>query len=384
MLNNLDDIPWSSLLHAYGEASDVPGQIRALASQDKQEREDALWELYGNIFHQGTRYQATPMAIPFLFELLDREDTPDRHEIVYLLVSLALGYEEYYLPAGIDPEALRSETARSESSLSPEERAECDRYGFSPQASLDSYEAVRQGVASFLTSIESKDSLLSRAAIYALAWFPEHAESSLAAIRAKIPQLSDPVCLANALLSLGLLWRSTGTPSDSALRDGFLDHESLVVRAATAIAYAGEQMDDETVAGLIETLKETESLQSLEALRFNEGRLSGYAGLTLALFGHDQRSTAVPALCKALEGVGAYAALDIAEALLKLTIVDTEKPITETPAHALDSLTGMALHAIADHGGWKLSGGEFVNFGELMRAYGLPGNRKEFQEYVKT
>src|SRR5713226_2305511 len=100
MLEQLDSIAWSELTHAYGSASDVPNQIRALASKHQKTREQALWELYGNIFHQGTRYQATPHAIPFLYELLGFEDIPDRHEIVYLLVSLALGYEESYLPDG--------------------------------------------------------------------------------------------------------------------------------------------------------------------------------------------------------------------------------------------------------------------------------------------
>ena len=58
MLNQLDKIPWGSLKHAYGFAEDVPEQLRGLLNSDSKIRENSLWSLYGNIFHQGTRYQA--------------------------------------------------------------------------------------------------------------------------------------------------------------------------------------------------------------------------------------------------------------------------------------------------------------------------------------
>src|SRR5215472_1008168 len=107
MLENLKKIKWETLQHAYGAASDVPGLIRQLADPHKGVHAPALYELYSNIFHQGSRYQATPFAIPFLCELIESESTPDRHEIIYLLIALALGYEEQYLPAGLDIVAFR-------------------------------------------------------------------------------------------------------------------------------------------------------------------------------------------------------------------------------------------------------------------------------------
>ncbi len=38
MLETLDAIPWSTLHHAYGEASDVPGLMRDLASPKKEDK----------------------------------------------------------------------------------------------------------------------------------------------------------------------------------------------------------------------------------------------------------------------------------------------------------------------------------------------------------
>jgi hypothetical protein len=49
MLEGLDHVDWGSLHHACGPATDVPGQIRALASADVKVRGDALYELFGSI-----------------------------------------------------------------------------------------------------------------------------------------------------------------------------------------------------------------------------------------------------------------------------------------------------------------------------------------------
>ena len=95
MLEGLDKIDWSKLKHAYGEASDVPNLIRSLLSNDKKVREDAIYELCGNILHQGTVYEASSYAIPFLQELLKFPDTPDKASIAALLADMGIGYGVY-------------------------------------------------------------------------------------------------------------------------------------------------------------------------------------------------------------------------------------------------------------------------------------------------
>jgi HEAT repeat protein len=67
VLNGLEEIPWDRLGHAYGQASDVPGLLRELAEGNDK----ALNALFGNIWHQGTVYEATSYAVPFLIELLE-------------------------------------------------------------------------------------------------------------------------------------------------------------------------------------------------------------------------------------------------------------------------------------------------------------------------
>lgn len=92
MLDRLDNIPWNTLHHAFGTAEDLPVQLRALAniSQPSQQAE-ALNELYGNIWHQGTVYEASAYAVPFLFELATDTGNALRADILGLIGALADG-----------------------------------------------------------------------------------------------------------------------------------------------------------------------------------------------------------------------------------------------------------------------------------------------------
>jgi hypothetical protein len=81
---------WSKINHCYGPATDLPTTLRALASGDTKQREHALWELHGNIWHQGTVYEATAYAVPFLLELV-RNNHADTLEVLGLLALIADG-----------------------------------------------------------------------------------------------------------------------------------------------------------------------------------------------------------------------------------------------------------------------------------------------------
>jgi HEAT repeat protein len=92
MFSGLDDIDWSELRHAYGSASDVPALLRALADGE----EEPLNELFGNIHHQGTVYEATSYAVPFLIEVLDANEV-QRDGILALLRAIADGSSYHHV-----------------------------------------------------------------------------------------------------------------------------------------------------------------------------------------------------------------------------------------------------------------------------------------------
>ncbi|MHA6760229.1 hypothetical protein [Streptacidiphilus sp. PAMC 29251] len=65
----LDQIPWAELDHAYGSAADVPACLRALAGPDEEAAAQAEQELWSSIVHQGSVYEATAYAVPYLARL---------------------------------------------------------------------------------------------------------------------------------------------------------------------------------------------------------------------------------------------------------------------------------------------------------------------------
>ncbi|MGW6456918.1 HEAT repeat domain-containing protein [Streptomyces sp. NPDC055078] len=65
VFGGLDSVRWTELEHAYGDATDLPDVLRAIAGDEDQAAE-ALDELWGSILHQGTVYGATVAAVPFL------------------------------------------------------------------------------------------------------------------------------------------------------------------------------------------------------------------------------------------------------------------------------------------------------------------------------
>ncbi|MER8071963.1 hypothetical protein ABTZ59_27050 [Streptomyces sp. NPDC094034] len=66
VLADLDAQPWAELEHAYGSAEDVPEALRALAGADEEAAGEALGELYSSILHQGSVYEASARAVPYL------------------------------------------------------------------------------------------------------------------------------------------------------------------------------------------------------------------------------------------------------------------------------------------------------------------------------
>ncbi|QXE34060.1 hypothetical protein KQY30_06900 [Streptomyces sp. GMY02] len=102
---DLDAQPWADLQHAYGSAADVPGLLRGLASEDEEEGSAALDELYGSIFHQGSVYDATARAVPYLARLAAAGvRSPD---LLVLLGGIAEGEHERG-PSESEPGACRA------------------------------------------------------------------------------------------------------------------------------------------------------------------------------------------------------------------------------------------------------------------------------------
>jgi hypothetical protein len=87
-MRNLDAIDWPSLNHAYGSAADVPALLEQISAEVAADREAAFRELHSSIAHQGSVYEATLHALPFLIDLLEQPDHPSGDRVALLVATI--------------------------------------------------------------------------------------------------------------------------------------------------------------------------------------------------------------------------------------------------------------------------------------------------------
>lgn len=270
------DVDWASLTHAYGVADDVPGQLDAVRSADEAERDRAYWALYGNVFHQGTRYAATPHAARALIPVAADPATPERHRVLALLAALAIGYDDAYLPHGFDVSLLRREAAEVAERDPDEARGAMEAwvldapteeirrnrayhlevfdFGFDRDCvrwALESYDAVREGAAVYRELLGDDAPEVRIAAAYLLAWFPEDAARSTGPLMDLARRDADPVVRATAAVAVRLLG---GHPGLVPWAEGELVGGTGEVAWAAAFVLAaagGGAGRDEVVAALL-------------------------------------------------------------------------------------------------------------------------------------
>jgi hypothetical protein len=75
----LDDPRWKDLRHAYGDAADIPGVLRTLASSTgpKANYQDEPWSsLWSSLCHQGDVYSASYVAVPHIVQIASEARGP--------------------------------------------------------------------------------------------------------------------------------------------------------------------------------------------------------------------------------------------------------------------------------------------------------------------
>src|SRR5665213_2529666 len=94
MLEGLYKVDWQSVRHCNGPANNIPKLLQDLLSNDKKTQSSAIIELFDNIWHHGTVYEATAQAVPFLYEILESPSCFERFSVVWLLGAIANGTSE--------------------------------------------------------------------------------------------------------------------------------------------------------------------------------------------------------------------------------------------------------------------------------------------------
>lgn len=230
MLDGLDDIKWAELTHAYGSAGDVPDLIRQLLSDDEDMLEETFDALFSNIWHQGTVYEASAYAVPFLIEVVQSETVLMREGILSLLSSIASGRSYYDVHTRTPEERAKPEMQAKIAEEMKHERA--------------AHEAVRKGIPVYLRLLSHQNPGIRTYTAEVLSQFPEDGIQIVPTVRAAIDSETEPMVQADLLAHLGtLLSKTNNLPQaeiDACVRllDGLLGAQTPpVVRLSAAVAW---------------------------------------------------------------------------------------------------------------------------------------------------
>lgn len=404
LLEGLNEVDWAELGHACGRANDVPGQITALCSPDEAAREDALMSLFGNIFHQGTRYSASPFAVPFLARIALGGPRAVREGVLSLLTVLAIDWhDEYDLPQGIDIKAWRAAAAKlsmdealawyderiaaepdeEERNEIKETRAEwaAGRLMDSRASALLSYDAVRAELPSLLALLDDPDPAIRTKTAYLSAWFPEEAAAILPLLLDRV-QVKDSVTVtATALVAVGLLGDITLTSQ----LGPHLDATEPLIRwaAATALARIGSA-EDATGLGTDLTEHVITELAAAAAdtpkpdIGYNEGDIPGYISRSLLSLANHDRESVLHGVADCLPAMPSHHTGWTAKRALAVSFAEPF-PDDLPPFSELTEGQQRLLQALVTAGPW---GGYEKTFEESLRNRQLPDTRAALRVYV--
>ncbi len=369
MLKRLDSVAWHNLRHAFGEASQVPGWIRDLTSENVIIRTQALEMLYGTIFYQGTVYEATVQCVPFLVEITGQADLPDRDRILIFLARLAtadarktdeLGYQEEAFAAPQDPLA----------GLAAEGWQQRTR------------RRIDQHFADFLALLRDPQPAVRSAAAYLLACFLHRAAALRPLILRAIGREKDVLARSSMILCLGVIAQRESRYLDCLNRLRSRPQPALV--RLTATMAVARNLQENTPEGALEDLVDV--LSSLEPdlpaqyehLPWSDGELAADCALVLCYFGRTRAGQVVPDLLRILNRVEPYSALNVAYALLYFAFGGQAAKIQIRRLSDMQRVVLMAL--MESDAAWEAH----LDMAELLRMFGLPDWPDRIQAFLTS
>ncbi|MFJ1701670.1 HEAT repeat domain-containing protein [Streptomyces sp. NPDC088252] len=405
LLTGLDEVDWANLNHAYGTAADVPGQLRALCGVDEQARQQAVSSLFNHLAHQGTRYQASPYAVPFLARIALAGRDPAREHALELLTGLAVNWdEEREIIDGADIAAWRAEAAENfsdkllplyEEALAAEQGEQDEQRRRNLQDSRDwvaagnpvdardssmrSYNAVLAELPALYGLLEHENPRVRTRTVYLLTWFPELAGTSLPLPLGLAAHEDDAVVKATSLVAVGILG-TTALPTLTAS----LDAEDGLIRWAAAIAIAqtarsaAAELDGPLLDRAVAELATAAAAPApVPATDYSLGDFHGHTADVLLALPPSPTSRAAVAAC--LPSVSTSQRASKAKAVLP-DLFPSPLPDPRPPYTHLPRSQQQLLYALADlfEGWWNTEG----DLGESLATYGLPATHAGLRAYI--
>lgn len=218
MPDDLLDVDWAAVEHAYGPATDLPDLLRQLRSPAPDVRTDVAEEILDRVAHQESSYPAGAAIVPYLIDLFADETAPDR-SLGWDLLARLLPAEA--VPALDGPRLGALARRRSDLYLAPLWWPHPLPTGVEP-VHQEIYDAVAAGIPAFLRLAGDEDRTVRAYSAHLLSFFPGHGDRIVPVLRARLAVEQDRVVGALLCLAAGLV----GDPGDTALIDLITERRS--------------------------------------------------------------------------------------------------------------------------------------------------------------
>lgn len=195
----LNQISWKSLKHAYGPATDTPMHLLALLSEEEEERDKALARLWASICHQGSVYEASAVAASFLIQILEQVPDEQKPPLLDLLDGLAVRH--WYV--GRDLMKLTMIDTKHQRWRSSEQFLREGNHYHKPEWMESSHASVGEGIPVFLSLLQSKNQETVYKTLVLLSAFQELNQAIVPTLRVFISEVDDATLKALALECLG-------------------------------------------------------------------------------------------------------------------------------------------------------------------------------------
>jgi hypothetical protein len=370
MLEKLDSISWRKLTHAYGKASDTPRHLRGLTSSRKSKRRRALDALRWSINHQGSVYNATAAAVPFLVELATSTQVDERDEILELLTDIACGSGWHQTHQQLDivrktvgEEKIAREIER-EAAWVGAIREEVTKAAPAIAGLLyDSEIQVRLHAANLLTAI------------------PTAADESVARMKSALTTEPDLAARANLIAAITSL---AAKAEADLFREQFQNASDPLIRLVSALGMVSSSPENPPSDALLALFDILRDKPPGLAERFNALPTSiGYEAALTAAMSHAPdglKGNAAELLVTAREATGRYG--DGAFDLLLLHMV-LPREVSEWRSESLSELQRRAIACVA-RSAWPKEKSIFINASDVLQAFKLPQRPQEMDALIGT
>lgn len=356
ILQGLDDIPWAELEHAYGSAEDVPALLRQLLDPDPKMRSETMRSLYGNVFHQGTRYPAAPYVIPFLIKMCANPAVPERSELLRFWAHLITGYFNIReRPVWGDGEKIYW--------FGEEQQGEAnDPY------SLALHQIYRESLKGYelLCELLNDEGIGVRAsAALVIACLPTKAPESLPKLKSQLKRESSGWVRAAIAFTLGELGDAP------ALHRLFAEDNFPAVLCMASCQLARIQPTEALIEPLMQFV--SEPIDGYEDIPGAGGKSTDDAAFSISYLPVHLQQKAIPGICDRLEQAGSFDTVPLVYTLLTASFSASDKEVTE--------LTDLQRYVL----GRMVQTAELWCIADLrwtFKSFGLPPDRKKCAQMV--